>query len=156
MDPRTINFGKFGFGTERSLEEYEMFSGIIFKDRSVQQDTIDGVYPPNLLTYKTKTEWRKSFKRVFKHCVDLDKNLFKEDDYEFWVFCFLVGDKEIFREDISKDEIDNIFLEESKEKSGTLKVWKSCLVNDFRPNKAMIWPKSKKGWSEKIVIDIGD
>ena len=39
MDPNLNNleFGEYGFGTKRSLAEYERYGGIRFRDRTVQR-----------------------------------------------------------------------------------------------------------------------
>ena len=53
---RTIDFGIYDFGKERSLKDYEKFAGIRFVDRSVQQWTLDHKLPPNPEIYNTEEE----------------------------------------------------------------------------------------------------
>ena len=36
-DPNQINFGEYGFGTERTLEDYQRYSGIHFGKRAIQK-----------------------------------------------------------------------------------------------------------------------
>lgn len=53
------HFGKYGFGNIRTLQDFEKYTGLCFKTRSVQKYTIDKREPPNplLLSYQ---EFEKS------------------------------------------------------------------------------------------------
>ena len=102
--------GKYGFGTVRTLEEYEEFSGLKFSKRGVQQYTLDKNYPPNpsIDTFESKDAWLESFATIYKHCIDVGYSSVPEKDYEFWVVAF--HDKEdntIYRKDADKAEIDS-------------------------------------------------
>jgi hypothetical protein len=61
-DQSQIDFGKYGFGTVRSVRDYEEFSGVAFKYRGVQQCVLDRTEP--LLSgwkhYETEEEWRNT------------------------------------------------------------------------------------------------
>ena len=48
------HFTKYGLGKERSLADYERYSGIRFKDRKVQQDTYDRIPPSGILYNKER------------------------------------------------------------------------------------------------------
>ena len=53
------------FGIERTLRDYEKYSGILFEKRAVQQYTIDKKYAPNPYDFKTEEEWKDSFLSIF-------------------------------------------------------------------------------------------
>lgn len=153
-DHNTINWGPYGFGTVRSVRDYEKYAGINFKKRAVQQHTLDRKYPPNDSSkYATEEEWEKSFSRIFKHCIDLQPWQVPLDDYTFWCVAFEQEDgTQIFRKDADQDEIRN-HLMSSKSPNGDkyIKLWRefNCAV---QPKKWIVWPHSaSKGWCEKIT-----
>ena len=72
MDGETYNpdeFGIYGFGTERTLKDYEKYSGLLFEKRAIQQYTIDKNYPPNPYDFENEDDWKESFASIFKHCM---------------------------------------------------------------------------------------
>lgn len=150
MDGETYNaedFEIYGFGSERTLREYEIYSGINFKLRAVQQYTLDKLYPPNPYTYESLEDWEKSFSRIFKHCIDLHRDSVPLDDYDFWVVAYHdENDVTIFRKDCDENEINRL-----KSTNDTFyKIWRDFLTTK-QPKKWVVWPHSKtKGWCDKI------
>jgi hypothetical protein len=144
---RATDFGIYGFGTERTLEEYEKYAGIRFKTRSVQQYTIDHNEPPNPL-YGTKEEYENSFLKIFKHCIDIGFHQVPEKDYDFWVVAF--HDKEnntLHRRDAEPGEISHMMIDPD----GYCKVWREFQTAE-KPAYWVVWPHSKsKGWCERIT-----
>ena len=141
-----INFGKYGFGTVRTVKDYEKYAGLSFKKRSVQKYTLDNKLAPNPYIYNTEKEWEDSFTRVFKHCIDLSPSQVSEQDYDFWCVAFKdVNDAEINRKDADTNEIKRLLAD----KSG-VKIWRefNCEVT---PHRWVVWPHSiSKGWCNKI------
>jgi hypothetical protein len=155
-DPNQIDFGKYGFGTVRTLRQFEEYAGMSFKLRGIQQKTLDREYPPNNIPYTTEEEWERLITRSndIRICVHQNELKVKEDfpdgqeqDYDF----FYVGvhdaeGKEIHRKDMQEGEIKKnlqhewidyrfIFLSSVDRKAVTY----------------TIWPHSKsKGWLTKL------
>lgn len=151
MDGEIYNpeeFGKYGFGTERTLMDYEKFSGLLFGDRSVQQYTLDKNYPPNPYNFETEEEWRKSFAKIFKHCIDVGYDQVPEKDYDFWVVAFHSSDDEtIFRKDADRNEIDMMM----GDPDGYCKVWRE-FQTAHKPAYWVVWPHSEsKGWGNRLT-----
>jgi hypothetical protein len=151
MDGEIYNpeeFGKYGFGTERTLMDYEKFSGLLFGDRSVQQYTLDKNYPPNPYNFETEEEWRKSFAKIFKHCIDVGYDQVTEKDYDFWVVAFHSDDDEtIFRKDADRNEIDMMM----NDPDGYCKVWRE-FQTAHKPAYWVVWPHSEsKGWGNRLT-----
>lgn len=44
-EAKTISFGKYGFGKERTLQDYEKYAGISFKNRSADKHTLENNPP---------------------------------------------------------------------------------------------------------------
>jgi len=151
MDGETFNpdeFGIYGFGTERSLKDYEKYSGLLFEKRAIQQFTIDKHYPPNPYTFDNEEDWKNSFAQIFKHCIDIGYGQVPETDYEFWVVAFHNdADETIHRKDADADEIQRM----KNDPDGYCKVW-SEFQTSHKPKYWVVWPYStSKGWCERIT-----
>lgn len=111
-DPNQIDFGKYGFGTKRTLREYEEYAGISFKYRAVQQITLDHVEPPYPTTavYATEADWRNSMTGSHDIRICFHKSMVAQDgvipkDFDFWCVAAHDANGEIHRKDLSAGEI---------------------------------------------------
>jgi len=150
MDGETFNpdeFGIYGFGTERSLRDYEKYSGLLFERRAIQQFTIDKNYPPNPYDFENEEDWKNSFASIFKHCIDIGYTQVPETDYEFWVVAFHdENDETIYRKDADTSEIQRMM----NDPDGYCKVWREFQTS-HKPKYWVVWPYStSKGWCERI------
>ena len=143
-----LDFGKYGFGEERTLRDYEKYSGLLFSKRAVQKYTIDKNYPPNPYPYQNDTEWINSFTVVFKHCIDVAYSHVPETDYDFWVVAFH-NDKDdtLHRQDADENEIRRVM----NDPDGYCKIWRE-FNTDEKPTYWVVWPHSKsKGWCDRLT-----
>lgn len=138
---------KYGFGSVRSLDDYEKYSGICFRKRAVQQYVLEHREPPNP-KYETEEQWEKSLLNIFKHCIDIGYSQVPEKDYDFWCVAFHdENDATLYRQDANADEIANYF----KDPDGYCKVWRQ-FNTDKKPKYWVVWPHSiSKGWGERIT-----
>lgn len=141
-----MEFGPYDFGTERTLQQYEAYSGIRFRDRAIQQYTKDNNFAPNPVI-TSPLDYESSFLSIFKHCIDVNYQQVPENDYDFWVVAFEDKDgNTIFRQDADVEEINRI----KNDPDGYGKVWRE-FPTSARPHKWVIWPHSfSKDWCEKI------
>lgn len=132
------DFGEFGFGSVRTLEEYENYAGVRFVDRSVQQYTLEHKEPPNP---------PGEFFRVFKHCIDIPHEWVPYDDYTFWAVAFEdENNVEIHRDDASPEEVKKMKLDPD----GYCKLWRE-FYPDRQPRKWIVWPHSQThGWCQRL------
>jgi len=141
--------GKYGFGTFRTLRQYEEYSGLLFSKRAVQQETLDKTYPPNkgISEFNSEEEWIDSFSSIFKHCIDIDYKSVPENDYEYWVVAFHdEEDNTIFRKDAEPNEIKRIM----NDPDGYGKVWREFQTT-VKPKYWVVWPYStSKGWCDRL------
>jgi len=143
-----LDFGKYGFGRERTLRDYEKYSGLLFSKRAVQKYTLDKNYPPNPYPYQNETEWINSFTVVFKHCIDVAYSQVPETDYDFWVVAFH-NDKDdtLHRQDADENEIRRMM----NDPDGYCKIWREFNA-DEKPTYWVVWPHSKsKGWCDRLT-----
>ena len=137
---------KYGFGTERTLDDYERYAGIRFKDKKVQQYTLDKQHPPNPPLKGKKYD--DSFIGIFKYCINAPASKFEHDDYTFWAVAFFNKDgKELYRKDADYNEIQSII---SKPRHGNYTIWRSFETSDDIKT-WRVWPFSKKhGWCKAV------
>jgi hypothetical protein len=142
---KDIDFGVYDFGKERTLEDYERYSGVSFKKRAIQKYTLDNNIAPNPPLYGE--EFEKSFLKIFKHCIDIGFSSIPENDYEFWAVAFHdEKDETIYRKDADKNEINRM----KNDPDGYCKVWRE-FQTDVKPKYWVVWPYStSKGWCEKL------
>ena len=147
----TMDFSKYGFGTERTLRDYEIYSGLLFSKRAVQQYTLDKNYPPNPHIFETEEELMSSYASIFKHCIDVGFTQVPEKDYEFWVVAFHdENDETIFRKDADINEINMMM----NDPDGYCKVWRE-FQTVHKPKYWVVWPYStSKGWCDRISGDL--
>lgn len=151
-DPSQIDFGKYGFGSERSVLEYEQYAGISFKYRGVQQKTIDRLEPPGDFVFENEEQWKGTFVgshdiRVLIHRNELtfpDGTI--PDDMDFWY----VGSAddlgtEVFRKDAQANEIKGYVQNEWID---FRLIWRG----NTPATQYIVWPHSaSKGWGNRIA-----
>jgi hypothetical protein len=155
-DKADYDFGKYGLGTVRTMKDYEEYSGIRFEDRAVQQYTLDHYDPPNPI-YRNEQSRLKTYKNIFRHCIDLWKESVNEPDYDFWVIAFKdENDVELYRQDADRIEINNI-INDTRTVDGTFyNVWRQFDTKK-KPHKWIVWPHSEsKGWCDPIEGNLSE
>ena len=148
---RKSNFKQYGLGKTRSLNDYEKYAGIRFKDRKIHQDTIDRKEPP--VPYKNKKEYESKFVSEFKYCIDLHKPSFPERDYDVWVMAFKdKNGNEMIRLDANAEEVDRLLNENPNDEF--VRFWRKFETSEI-PCKWLVWPHSKsKGWLDRIEGEV--
>jgi glycosyltransferase involved in cell wall biosynthesis len=146
-EPQDIDFGIYGFGTERTLRDYEEYTGLSFSKRAVQQYTLDHKLPPN----PKVDDFENSFTKEINYCIKLEKTNFTENDYLFWAVIFEdESGTPLHRSDLSEQDINDIL----SNSSSLIKICKQ-FISDKQPYKWIIWPYTKRtGWSTKIQGNI--
>jgi len=137
--------GKYGLGKERTLRDYEKYSGLYFEKRSVQEYTLQKQYPPNP-DILDNTVWENSFSTTFNYEIKLNKDSFTENDYDFWAVIFHdENNQELYRKDATENEIPFLLS-----KDGI--IIKREFLTYSKPKGWTVWPHSKtKEWLEKIT-----
>ena len=142
-----IEFNEFDFGTERSLQQYEAYAGLRFRDRAIQQHTRENKFAPNPFI-TGPLDYDLSFQSIFKHCIDIYSHQVPLVDYDLWVVAFEDKDgKELHRQDADLDEINRI---KGDMGDGYYKIWRE-FITTTKPAKWIVWPHSiTEGWCERI------
>ena len=142
--------GPYGFGTARTLQEYEVYAGLSFAKRAIQQYTLDKHDPPNPGPKELgSTEaWEQSFLPIFKHCIDVGWESVPETDYDFWAVAFHDSkDETMFRQDADKAEIERMM----NDPDGYCKVWREFQTT-VKPAYWVVWPHSEsKDWCPRLT-----
>lgn len=148
-EKRDIDFGKYGFGTVRTLRDYEKYSGLSFKKRAIQQRVLDHKPPPDPETsHLSDEEFDSKLLSIFKHCIDVGYDQVPENDYDFWAVAFKnEAGEDMYRQDADKDEI----IRMKQDPDGYCKVWRE-FQTDKKPSSWIVWPHSiSKGWADPIT-----
>jgi hypothetical protein len=143
------DFGIYGFGKVRTLDDYERYAGMSFSKRAVQQYTLDNKLAPNpQFTKDNIKEYEESFLNIFKHCIDVGYDTVTEKDYDFWVVAFHdKDDNTLYRKDANKDEIEILF----NDPDGYCKIWREFQTKE-KPAYWVVWPHSEsKGWCDRLT-----
>jgi len=92
-------------------------------------------------------DFDKSFLKIFKHCIDLNKGGLNETDYNFWAVIFEdENGLPLHRQDMLENEINNNL----KSNDPFIKIWRT-FDTEKKPVKWIVWPHStSKGWLNKI------
>lgn len=145
---QNIDFEEYGFGTERTLKDYEKYSGLCFSKRAITQHVLDHKAPPDPGQNLTDEDFQISLLKIFKHCIDIGFHQVPENDYDFWAVAF--KDKQgndVYRKDADINEINNM----KNDPDGYCKVWRE-FQTDQKPHSWIVWPHSvSKGWSDPIT-----
>ena len=142
---KDIDFGKYDFGTVRTVDQYEKYTGISFKMRAAQEYTIKNKIAP-CPTAANDEEWLAGFSRKMIVRVDVPlRDIDHSDKVKFWFFG--VHDKqgkEIYRKDRTRAQIDNYV------KNGRV-FFRENLVTSQTPSTYLLWPYTADGWGEKVT-----
>ena len=146
-EKRDVDFGPYGFGPNRTLQDYEKYAGVSFKKRAVQRYTLENNLAPNPVI-EDPEEYDKSFLSIFKHCIDVGYDRVPEKDYDFWVVAFHgANDETLYRKDADKNEIKMMLNDPDK----YCKIWREFNCEQ-KPTHWVVWPHSEsKGWCKRLT-----
>jgi hypothetical protein len=147
-EKRDINFGIYGFGTKRTLKDYEKFSGLCFHRRAITQNVLDHKIPSFENLQINDEAFNDSLLDIFKHCIDISYDKVPEDDYDFWCVAFKdASGHDMYRKDADLSEIQIM----KKDPDRYCKLWRTFSTKT-RPTSWLVWPHSvSKGWCEQIT-----
>jgi uncharacterized protein YvpB len=133
----------FGFGTERTLEDYEKYAGLKFKTRQIHQETIANQFPPIISDYET------GLVSKIKYCINVYKGALTETDYDSAAVAFLDSEgKDLYRQDISGEELKGLM--NTNKDDQFIQIWRDY-ESDKQPVSWRVWPHSiSKGWMDRI------
>ncbi|MCB1473765.1 MAG: hypothetical protein H6884_03555 [Rhodobiaceae bacterium] len=147
MEDGDVDFGAYGFGTARTLRDYEDYAGINFRLRLVQPYTYENRPPPNPEIYSGDAEWHARATKEFWTRIRLPDGLPAPDaDVDFWYVGVHDEDgNEMHRADIPADEVARILAQPRAE-----------FIHQYRAYRKAktwtVWPHSpQRGWLEKVT-----
>jgi len=142
-----MDLEKYGFGTERTLEDYERYIGVEFKTRRVHKHTAE--YIPLPLPKQTKKQFEADLLNKIKVCIDVWKEKIKEPDYDNIVIAILDEyGQDLYRQDATPDEIKHLINSEPHDQF--IHIWREYNDNKL-PSSWRVWPHSQsQGWCERI------
>lgn len=134
----------YDLGSERTVNDYQLFAGLDFKHHRIQKYTLDNQIPHNP-PVSDENPWFDSF----YYCINTSKDQFKLNDYNNMVIAFDDNEGEaIFRSDWDEQEIKRRFSD-----AGDWFSFENIFNThiDRKPTKWVMWAHSKsKGWAERV------
>ena len=133
------SFGRYFFGEERTLEDWQRVMGIRFKDRSIQEAVLNNLIPQ---------ERDEPYNPKFRHPLEFNRSRLTCDDYTFAAAIFEdEKGNQLWREDVQADTVNGWLNQEH------IILWKE--YNGPKPYKWIVWPHSKsKGWVDRIEVSL--
>lgn len=153
MEPSSLDFKQYGLGTIRSLHEYELFSGLDFKNRLVHKYCADprgdAPDPFNM----SESEWSSGLMYPYMVTIEWDLNKIPNNvEFDFWFVGFENKDGLLlYRKDFNNDDpvYKQFFYKQSN--SYTMK-----FCAEQQPNHCVIIPYIKNhGWGERMIVKVG-
>jgi hypothetical protein len=144
-----IDFGKYGFGKNRTLKEYEKYSGLKFSERAIHKTVQQHIDPVSAETQNsTDEEFDSLLMHIFRHCIDITYDQVKENDYDFWAIAFKdEKGEDVYRQDADSNEIISM----KNDPDGYCKIWREFQTKT-KPHGWIVWPHSvSKGWADPIT-----
>lgn len=143
-----FDFVGYGLGEERSLEDWEKYTGIDIVGRRVHIHTLEGKILP--IPFSSDEEYEKNMRKFFKYCIDIDKNQLPEPDYDAWIIAFKDKEgNEIARADVGEKELKQI---QHSCHDGIYRIWRSFYYEGNVPVSYLLWPHTKsKEYNNPII-----
>lgn len=141
---------EYKLGDQRTLRDFELFSGIDFVNRQLQKSTIMGQDPP--CKYENEEQWRKEYMKDYAMVVSWDTNeIEKCEDLDYWFFAIEdINDQLINRQDLRFDRDADVLNFKVNFKKIIFKA-----TDNKIPAKLAIQPVSKgKGWLKKSKFNL--
>lgn len=111
MDITPINFGKYGLGNERSLHEYELYSGLDFKSRRIHRQAYDIKNKYLEPTIMKEIEWNAGMMKSYKIELELDHkilSLLKTGNHTATISMKNMAGANVYRKNIDRYTIGNV------------------------------------------------
>jgi hypothetical protein len=143
-----MDLEKYGFGKERTLEEYEKYIGVKFSTRQVHKHTAEYKSLPVPLE-----NFDDNLLNKIKVCIDLYKGSITESDYTSFVIAILdENGQDLYRQDADVFEINGLINADPNDQF--IHIWREYNDNK-QPTSWRVWPYStSKGWCERIENNI--
>jgi len=152
-----MDFGKYGFGSQRTLSDYEKYAGVHFKSKSVHNDTV--YKKSSNLDYQNTTDEQfmsnlaiSNDIRILIHFDELKGEDGKiPNDYTFWyIGAHDTDGNELHRVDYQASQIKKYLKSENR--------WvdqRFIFLSSKLPKTYTVWPYSEsKGWMKKITKNV--
>lgn len=141
-------FEKYGWGKERTLEEYERYAGVKFSIRQVHRHTADYKLLP-----VPQENFEENLLSRIKVCIDIWKETLVEKDYVSFAVAILdEKGNDLYRQDMELNEFNSLINSDPQDQF--IHIWREYDGNT-QPTSWRVWPYSEsKGWMDRIENNI--
>ncbi len=155
MEPGDVDFGPYGFGSERSVTDYERYAGLSFRLRLAHDYTLRDLPPPNPEVYTTDEEWQDKCVKEYWTRIRVPKALLEDTEAcDFWfVGVHDHAGIEIFRRDLRDEGLQALL------NAGEGDIFDFAFhYRSARPAATWtVWPHHpERGWLQKLGAPLGE
>ena len=138
----------YDLGNARTIQDYERYAGVHFKTRSISKYTSANKLPPNPPA-ESEEQWQANLEFSNYHLVNITKDLFPDNDYEFILLAYDDENGEgVKLHRIMNDELDEFY------RKGVLH-YEDFFLSDTKPVKAVYWGYKKElGWDKRYEFEM--
>ena len=151
--PRDIDFGRYGLGTERSLDAFQAYAGIHYGLRGVSDYTLSNGTPPEPGRQADETPGAESFVRsqAFRVRLAPEQIPSTSHDFDFWyVGAHSEDGVELFRIDLRGAELESMLRDEPHGREFSFHT--TQFIDTWT-----VWPHSaSRGWLTKITGSVAE
>jgi len=139
-----MDLEKYGWGTVRTLEEYERYAGVKFSTRQVHKHTLNYKLLP-----VPQENFEENLVNKVKVCIDVWKGALPENDYMMFAVAILdENGEDVYRHDMDINEFNSLMNSDPQDQF--IHIWREYEDNK-QPHSWRVWPQShSKGWMERI------
>jgi glycosyltransferase involved in cell wall biosynthesis len=138
----------YDLGTVRTLEDYEKYAGICFKERALQRWTSDNRLAPNPQISDLK--WKDSLVKSHYYLVNITRQQLPGNDYDSILVAFDDENGRGIVQDYIRDDRLKLFLD-----TGKVVHYEKMFLSNIIPKRVVYWGHSReRGWAERVELPI--
>lgn len=146
-----VDWQNLGLGKERTLRQWEHYTGVCLSLKRITPDCIDGLDPvPNWDQPIDDAAWEASLVAGYEHVLEVTSGHFTHDDYDYIYVGFDAKDgSNIHGMNISGSELKRLTAKQDNRE--TILPIKTSFFSKQSPHRWIFWPHSKSaGWTQRL------
>jgi glycosyltransferase involved in cell wall biosynthesis len=141
---QSAHLGVYGLGRQRTLRDYEKYTGLLLSEQKAQEYTLKNLTPPNPDVYITEEEWLGSFLSHVDNPITIPCSALKEKDYQTAMMSFTANNHVVHERCYNKEEMAAMI------RSGAYEISLNFSCKQLPDAWALALYRPSKGWSTAL------